>query len=292
MKACPARLPNRTELHVSVSPCAGQVYRHVLDLMVSITADVAAAASLAYRENTGAAAAATAAAAASTLSRRFAVAVAVSQALDATLVQLARELRRDPGSGGTVRSRRQQQSPFAAMARAAGAGLYLDAYEAAVAFLLRAFNCLAEEGPEEERRTSLPSPSPRGAERRGRKWPPDESFGARGQWQGQRQGQGTPTGQTTGTTAAVSERLVERGVLPRGWDAGDRRNAWAQRKLEVLGESAKGRACCRSATRQGQGWGPCNRGLLLFLDTIVARITYPVVYSSSKNTSESGRIPC
>lgn len=254
--------------------CAGQVYRHVLDLMVSITADVAAAASWACTDNAGAAAAPASKAAASTLlARRIDVGLAVSQALDATLVQLAAELRRGLGSTGTGRvtgtrrgrqqQRQLQQSPSEAIARAA-AGLFFDAYEAAVAFLLRALSCLAEGDPErqEEARASLPSSSssssssspmrnrgeplrpnqpPRGKQGSGGKQSSDETFGVRNRAPGQgtstRQTTTTTTTTTTANTAAVCERMVERGVLPRGWDAGARRNAWAQRKLEVLGES-------------------------------------------------------
>eukprot|EP00752_Nemacystus_decipiens_P009541 g8526.t1 len=257
----------------------GQVYRQVLDLMVSIAADVAAAAAAAAssgsRDNAGASAVAPAArgVASTPLTRRMEVGLAVSHALDTTLVQLARQLRRGLGGGGgggrvagTRGSSRQRQFPSAAaIARAAGAGLYLDAYEAVVAFLLRAFRCLAEGDESEEQqesRASRPPPSssssfftsssprnggsepslrpkqpPPGAEGRGGGRRPSEGrFDARNRAPGQlpsiRQ-----TRRDTTAAAASEATMMERGVLPRGWDATARRNAWTQRKLEVLAEA-------------------------------------------------------
>lgn len=211
------------------------------------------------------------AAAASALGRRLDVALAVSQAFDATLLHLARELRRGTGtstgrgqgvwgskgrSGGrhegsstsasSFHRRRpdamaQSQLQSAAIVRAAGAGLYLDAYETAVACLLRAFNCLAEGGPErQEKLGSSPPPfsdEPHGPDqhqtlvetRRGGRRSSDENarFGV------QERGEASDASNRPTT----SKGPVEKGFVPRGWDAEVRRNVWAQRKLEVLGMS-------------------------------------------------------
>lgn len=209
-------------------------------------------------------------AAISTLTRRLDVGLAVSQAFDATLVHLARELRGGIGTTSRLqglrgsagrhegpslptasRPRRHhhphamtQSQQSAAIARAAGAGLFLDAYEAVVACLLRAFNYLAEGGPEDQEKlgSSPPSfsdddvdePLKRGKQpllgegRRGGKRSADEGVSFGGQKSGGRfDASDRPT--------TMSERMVENGIMPRGWDAEVRRNAWTQRKLEVLG---------------------------------------------------------
>ncbi|CAM9952181.1 unnamed protein product [Pylaiella littoralis] len=288
---------------------SGQVYRHVLNLMVFIVEDVAVAASL-----VGAAAVKTAkpspkpnrsnndenaraplpspAAAASALGRRLDVALAVSQAFDATLLHLARELRRGTGtstgrgqgvwgskgrSGGrhegsstsasSFHRRRpdamaQSQLQSAAIVRAAGAGLYLDAYETAVACLLRAFSCLAEGDPErQEKLGSSPPPfsdEPHGPDqhqtlvetRRGGRRSSDENarFGV------QERGEASDASNRPTT----SKGPVEKGFVPRGWDAEVRRNVWAQRKLEVLAEATT----TMSSFRMGQ----------LRLQRVVARL--------------------
>ena len=276
--------------------------------MVSITADVAVAASSASTDSVGAAAAPAATAAASTLARRIDIGLAVSRALDATLIQLARELRRGLGSTGSGRGtgmrgsrqqqqQQQQQPPSVAIARAAGAGLFLDAYEAAVTFLLQAFSCLAEGDPEqqqqqqqqqERRKSSLPlstsSSSSSSSLSRNRgdplrpNQPPEVSCHA---WNRAR-AQPTSTPQTTTFARRAPEGGVverERGVLPRGWDAGARGNGWTQRKLEVLGKSAGGgRVLLLFVARQGKSRAGVSRCFWIDAHACLQRVASRVDY--------------
>ncbi len=189
--------------------------------MVSVASDVAEAAGNA---NAGAVGPAKA----TTLARRFDVGFAVSQAFDATVVQLAKELRegigggggggrRSGGSGVGVRqgNRRPSQSS-SAVALAAGAGLFLDAYEAVAVCLLQAFDDLDEGSSaaaaaasgSDSLRQNHPHP-PRGSERRGGGRSPPGPFAV-----------------SRGGNAVLL-----------------RRQEWTQRKLQVLGKvSAWG--CC------------------------------------------------
>ncbi|CAM9970729.1 unnamed protein product [Scytosiphon promiscuus] len=268
----------------------GQIYRHVLDLLVSLVEGVAAAASA-----IGAAAstvtttpstpghdgiprnnleAAKVAAAAATMSRRLDIALAVSEAFDATLVKLARELRggtcggrqglwgRNSGSYRRDRAslwpsptftRRHQTAPneqtqsaaaaavaAAATARASRAGHYFDAYEAVLACLLQTFDCLASDIPGHEQRKPPSSPLGGAADTPRRNRPPRGS----GRVGGDARRPSSPDGpsfgppQPTGkTTTAISETMVASGLISRGWDAESRRSAWTQRTLGVLAEA-------------------------------------------------------
>lgn len=211
----------------------------------------------------------------STLARRLDVGLAVSQAFDVTLVHLARELRGRigtstsmgqglRGSNGSSSGRHERSSlscssrprrrplamaqsqQSAAIARASGAGLYFDAYETVVACLLRTFSYLAEGSPAEYQ-DKLGS-SPRSFSN-GDGEPPrsdqQQPFGERRRGSKCSSDTGAPIGvQKSGREfdawsrpTTMSETMVEKGVMPRGWDAEARRNAWTQRKLEVLGMS-------------------------------------------------------
>lgn len=199
----------------------GVIYRQVLDLMVSVAGDVAEAAR-------GDSAGAGGAARPATLARRFDVGFAVSRAFDATLVQLAKELRggigfggfgggacsgRSSGSdvGGRQGIRRPSPSSEAAVARAAGAGLFLDAYEAVAVCLLRAFNDLAEGSAAAAAAGGDSSGDSLRQDRPARASEPCE----------RRVGERSPCGPF---------------VVPRVGDPGARRHEWTQRKLQVLGE--------------------------------------------------------
>lgn len=201
---------------------------------------------------------------AASMSRRIDVALAVSQAFDATLVQLARGLRGggicsitgkqglqgNTSSGGsshggsssssafTRRQRRRamvvqpQSREAAALAQAGRAGLFLDAYESVVACLGNALSHLElaehsgghDDGGDGGADSLPPSWSPTGDRRSS----PDAPlfFTHKG---GQRHG--TPNRATT----TVPERNMPPAKHGMGWDAEARRNAWTQTKLEVLG---------------------------------------------------------
>lgn len=81
------------------------------------------------------------------LSRRIEVALAVGQAFDETLIKLARGLRLTTTHSvrPKIVPRRRHAMPIIftpmAMARASGAGLYLDAYESVLLSLSRALSC-------------------------------------------------------------------------------------------------------------------------------------------------------
>ncbi|CAM9331111.1 unnamed protein product [Hapterophycus canaliculatus] len=256
--------------------CDGKLYRHVLNLLVSLVDGVAAAASsVTVAGATGTTTPSTLedneAAAAPTMSRRLDIALAVSEAFDSTLVKLARELREGIGGGGRQgfggcsgggSGRRRRESPSswppsaaarqhrtvteepsqlaaaAATARASGAGLYFDAYEAVVACMLQAFDCFASGVPEQERGMRPSSPSSGGAaDTLRRTWPPGGSSRGGGD-AGRPSSFGSPQSTcNTPTTTTVSGMMVSRGLMPRGWNAEARRDTWTQRKLDVLAEA-------------------------------------------------------
>ena len=167
---------NTDTSHLSYSD--GQVYRNVLQLMVSIIdgvstdSMVAATATKPFqpsqplhipmRGSGDQPTPTTTAENATILSRRLDIGMAVSQAFDETLVQLAQELRgtnnnathsSSSSSGGGGDRRRSGREGHAvpprvaqsAIACASAAGLFMDACETIATCLLQAFRCLTEE---------------------------------------------------------------------------------------------------------------------------------------------------
>lgn len=186
----------------------GQVRRSVLDLLISIVDGTESVdkevqmCSNASNDMDGEGA---------SLSRRIEVALAVSHAFDETLIKLARGLRLTTTHSVRPRigARRRYAMPILftpmAMARASGAGLYLDAYESVLLSLLRALS-----GPEDSSEASQHDPI-----------------------------QEHPHMDTTKESDSRYEKME--GVATRGASSGHGdlemlKKSWIPQKLEVLGE--------------------------------------------------------
>lgn len=149
------------------------------------------------------------------------MALAISEAFDAILVRLARSLRDSEATGRRGGLQRPATAvPHTAMAQALGMGLFVDAYEDVVVSLIQAFAFLTSE----ERKAHSQAQSADQAQRRF--VPTEQLLDRRPKIR---------TGASNGSPPSSSRS--GRGLLVVGEDVQKRRQAWVQRKLEVLGES-------------------------------------------------------